>query len=95
MDEKNFKAMICCPAGVGSSILLKLRMDAVISRCQLPFTTRHGSIDMLDGFDGDLVITLASMRDKLPEQSRDVIVIDNMFDEAEIENKLTEYANNH
>ena len=53
-----YKALVCCRAGMGSSMLLKIKADQVISENGYPIQTEHGNLDSLNGFSGDLVITM-------------------------------------
>ena len=53
-----YKALVCCRAGMGSSMLLKIKADQVIKENNFPIETEHGNLDSLMGFNGDLVITM-------------------------------------
>ena len=48
-----YKALVCCRAGMGSSMLLKIKADQVISENGYPIQTEHGNLDSLNGFSGD------------------------------------------
>ena len=49
-----YKALVCCRAGMGSSMLLKIKADQVISENGYPIQTEHGNLDSLNGFTGIL-----------------------------------------
>ena len=43
-----YKALVCCRAGMGSSMLLKIKADQVISENGYPIQTEHGNLDSLN-----------------------------------------------
>ena len=57
---KTYHALVCCRAGMGSSMMLKIKIDQVIKENNLPVETEHGNLDSLIGFTGDLVITMGA-----------------------------------
>ena len=59
MDRK-YHALVCCRAGMGSSMMLKIKCDQVIKEDNLPIETEHGNLDSIIGFRGDLVITMGA-----------------------------------
>ena len=60
-----YRALVCCRAGMGSSMLLKIKADQVISENNFPIKTEHGNLDSLVGFNGDLVITMEDLSEEL------------------------------
>ncbi len=86
-----YKAMVCCKAGMGSSMFLKLKADQVISENSLPIKTVHGNMDTLIDFDGDLVITMSDLCEDLQGKMPYVIGIDRVADKNEMKEKLTKF----
>ena len=41
-----YKALVCCRAGMGSSMLLKIKADQVINENNFPIKTEHGNLDL-------------------------------------------------
>ena len=83
-----YKALVCCRAGMGSSMLLKIKADQVISENGYPIQTEHGNLDSLNGFTGDLVITMADeLKDKVPY----ALGIRNIMDKVEMKSKMEEF----
>ena len=64
MDRK-YHALVCCRAGMGSSMMLKIKCDQVIKEDNLPIETEHGNLDSIIGFRGDLVITMIDLTEEL------------------------------
>jgi PTS system ascorbate-specific IIB component len=52
-------------AGMGSSMMLKIKCDQVIKEHELPIRTQHGGLDAIDTFDGDLIITMVDLSSKI------------------------------
>lgn len=83
-----YKALVCCRAGMGSSMLLKIKADQVISENNFPIQTEHGNLDSLNGFTGDLVITMEDLADELQEKVPYAMGIRNIVDKVEMKAKL-------
>jgi len=45
-----YKLLIACRAGVGSSLMLKIKTQQVIKENNFPIEVEHGSLDSLNGF---------------------------------------------
>lgn len=83
-----YKALVCCRAGMGSSMLLKIKADQVISENNYPIETEHGNLDSLMYFKGDLVITMEDLAKELKDQVPYSIGIRNIVDKKEMKEKL-------
>lgn len=83
-----YKALVCCRAGMGSSMLLKIKADQVISENKLPIVTEHGNLDSIVGFDGDLIITMEDLSEELRNQGFYALGIRNIMDKEEMKEKL-------
>ena len=97
MADKKFHALVCCRAGMGSSMMLKIKIDQVIIENDLPIETEHGNLDSLIGFNGDLVITMSDLTDELNADDRvpSAVGITNIVDKAEMKEKLTAWLAEH
>lgn len=86
------KALVACRAGVGSSLMLKIKVNEVVKENNLSLVVEHSSLDGLTGFDGDMVITLIDVAQELLEKKvpYKVIGIKNIIDKNEIKTKLLE-----
>ena len=94
---KKYHALVCCRAGMGSSMMLKIKCDQVINEENLPIETEHGNLDSIVGFTGDLVITMSDLTDELSADPRvpSAVGITNIVDKAEIKQKLTAWVAEH
>ena len=86
-----YSALVCCRAGMGSSMLLKIKADQVISEKNLPIVTEHGNLDSLIGFNGDLIITMEDLTEELKDVVPYAVGVRNIMNKAEILEKLTEF----
>lgn len=86
------KALVACRAGVGSSLMLKIKVNEVVKENNLQLVVEHSSLDGLNGFDGDMVITLIDVAQELKEKKvpYKVVGIRNIIDKEEIKTKLLE-----
>ncbi|MFV0380827.1 MAG: PTS sugar transporter subunit IIB [Breznakia sp.] len=83
-----YKALVCCRAGMGSSMLLKIKVDQVISEQGYAITAEHGSLDSIVGFHGDFVVTMDDLANELSGKVPYVLGIKNIMDKEEIKTKI-------
>lgn len=88
-----YKILIACRAGVGSSLMLKIKTQQVIKENNFPIEVEHGSLDSLNGFDGDAVETLIDVAEDLEKKKLkiDIIGIKNIIDRNEIKTALEKF----
>ncbi len=87
------KGLVVCRAGVGFSLILKIKLQQVINENKLPIKIENGSLDAVVDFNGALIITLSDIAKelvakKLPQK---IIGIDNIMDKGEILAKLNAF----
>lgn len=85
------KALIACRTGMGSSMMLKIKVDQVVRVNGFSLDVQHSTLDDVKSFKGDLVITMADVADEIKDQVPYVIGINNLMDKKEIETKLKEF----
>ena len=90
------KALVACRAGVGSSLMLKIKTEQVVKENGFPIQIEHSSLDAVPGFDGDLLITLSDVAKELENKGlkQTIIGINNIVDKEEIKSKLNAFLNN-
>lgn len=86
-----YRALVCCKAGMGSSMMLKIKADQVIKEFDLPITTTHGSVKSIPEFDGDLVLTMMDLDDEAKDGAPYVATVTNILDKDEIKGVLDEF----
>ena len=83
-----YKAIVCCKAGMGTGMLLKIKADQVIKENDFPIQTIHGSLDTLATFDGEIVITMSDLAEDLVGRFPQIIGIDRVIDKEEMRSKI-------
>ncbi len=86
-----YRALVCCRAGMGSSLFLKIKADQVINENNFPIQNEHGNLDSIVGFNGDLVITMDDLAGELKDKVPYALGIRNIVDKAEMKSKLEEF----
>jgi ascorbate PTS system EIIB component len=88
-----YKALVACRAGVGSSLMLKIKVNEVVKENKLPIQVEHSSLDGVPGFDGELLITLVDVAQELSNKGikQHIIGIANIVDKKEILEKLNAF----
>jgi ascorbate PTS system EIIB component len=84
------KILVVCGVGMGTSVLLKSNVDRVLSSLDFEADVVAASSNSLsDHIDSQVVLTTKQLAPELTELNGEVIVIDRIFDLAEIESKLS------
>ncbi|QVI35074.1 PTS ascorbate transporter subunit IIB [Lacticaseibacillus chiayiensis] len=84
------KVLVACRAGVGSSLMLKIKLNEVIAEHKWNMEVIHSSLDELSSFDGPIVVTLSDVADELKEEGvkKEIVGIRNLLDKKEIYTKV-------
>lgn len=89
------KALVACRAGVGSSLMLKIKVEEVVRENGFALEVEHSSLDGLAGFSGDIIITLIDVAEELAAKGipQKIVGIANVVDKEEIKSKLEQVLN--
>ena len=83
------KVLVACRAGVGSSLMLKIKLNEVISEHKWNLEVIHSSLDELSSFDGPIVVTLSDVAEELKGIHKEIVGIRNLLDKNEIYTKVS------
>ena len=86
-----YHALVCCRAGMGSSMMLKIKADQVIKANGYPITTRPGNLKALKAFTGDLVITMNDLVDEVESQGTYAVGVDDILDTKQLQAGLEKF----
>ena len=86
-----YHALVCCRAGMGSSMMLKIKADQVIKAHGYPITTRPGNLKALKAFTGDLVITMNDLVDEVESQGTYAVGVDDILDTKQLRAGLEKF----
>lgn len=70
-----YKILIACRAGIGSSLILKIKLNQIIEQNKLPVILEHASLDEVSSFHGDGIITLLDVANELKEKNPNLKVV--------------------
>jgi PTS system ascorbate-specific IIB component len=79
--------MIVCGFGLGSSMVLRLKLDSVLRKHGLAARTFCADATTARGQDFDAVFTSEELLDTFEGVDQPIVVIDNFMSEAEVEEK--------
>lgn len=84
------KALVACRTGMGSSMMLKIKVEQVCAKNDFPLDVDHDVMDAIPNFKGDVLITMSDLADEMREEDHPfyIIGINNLMDKKEIEDKL-------
>jgi PTS system ascorbate-specific IIB component len=84
------KIVAICGAGIGSSGILKVNAERVLSRLGIAadVTAAHLATIESDAAGAQVILTSAEFVDAIGRTNADVIVVENYFDTAELTRKL-------
>ena len=86
------KALIMCRTGMGSSMMLKIKVDKLSDKNKYPLDVTH---DAFSGFAGqqnvDIIITMEDLIDEFKDSSAYVIGVKDIMDVDYLERELNKY----
>lgn len=87
------KALVSCRTGMGSSMMLKIKVEQVCAKNDFPLEVEHDVMDAIPNFKGDLLITMSDLADDIRAEGYPfyIIGINNLMDKQEIEDKIREF----
>lgn len=86
------KALVACRTGMGSSMMLKIKVEQVCRERGFDLDVEHDVMDAIDSFNGDVLITMNDLADDVRENVKCYVIgINNLMDKQEIGDKLTEF----
>ncbi|MCU1443097.1 MAG: phosphotransferase system, galactitol-specific component [Cryobacterium sp.] len=86
------KIIAVCGMGIGTSVLLKMNTEKVLRKLGIDADVEAADIGVARGMarDAEIVLTSEELVAEIGDLDAEVIVIQNFFDLAEIEEKLSD-----
>ncbi len=81
---EKIRALVVCGTGMGSSMLLKIMVERVITKNDLPIILEADVLAGANSFDGDFIIAMADLLPHLEKTNKPLVGIKNMVDKEEI-----------
>ncbi|XOQ15094.1 MAG: PTS ascorbate transporter subunit IIB [Shouchella clausii] len=85
------EALVVCRTGMGSSMMLKIKVDQVVRENNYPIKVSHDTLSAVNQFKGDLLITIEDLILDVKDKVKYVIGIKNLMDKEEIKRKLEKF----
>jgi len=81
-----YKVLIACRFGVGTSLILKIKMQEVVTENQFPIEIEHANLDGIAGFTGDAIFTVSDVAEEMSAKypNMDFYGIKTIIDKNEI-----------
>lgn len=92
MERKN--ALIMCRTGMGSSLMLKIKVDKIINKNNFPLDVTHDAFSGFAGQNADIIITMNDLVCEFDSSKAFIIGVKDIMDTDYIEEKLKEYFSN-
>ena len=85
------KILVVCRTGMGSSMLLKIKVEQAVSALNADAEVNHDVTSAIDGYnDVDILVTMKDLADELQGRFPIVIGIESITNKEEIKSKISE-----
>lgn len=91
----NKTALIMCRTGMGSSLMLKIKVDKLISKNHYPLDVTHDAFSGFAGQKADIIITMEDLIDEFKGSNAYIIGVKDIMDVDFIESELNKYFSEH
>lgn len=85
------QVLIMCRTGMGSSLMLKIKVDKIIQKNNFPLDVTHDAFSGFAGQKADIIITMDDLVSEFKCSSAYIIGVKDIMDVNFIENELKNY----
>lgn len=85
------RGLVVCRTGMGSSMMLRIKLEQVISENNLDIDLEHDVLSSVSNYDVDFVITMKDLVEQLKDEVSYIIGIEDLMDKKELKEKLERY----
>ncbi|CAM3500687.1 PTS sugar transporter subunit IIB [Pseudostreptobacillus hongkongensis] len=85
------RGLVVCRTGMGSSMMLRIKMDQVISENHLDVDLEHDVLSAISNYDVDFVVTMNDLVDQVKDEAKAVIGIEDLMNKEELKEKLIKF----
>lgn len=90
MNQKKIKVVTACGVGMGSSLMLKMMIEEILSKEKIPSIVENMDIGSLKGLNPDILVVQKFHEDKVKGLATVIIPIENFLDKAKLKEKMME-----
>lgn len=87
------RGLVVCRTGMGSSMMLRIKLEQVISENNLDINLEHDVLSAITNYDVDFVVTMNDLVDQVKDDVKAVIGIEDLMNKEELKAKLLDYLN--
>lgn len=87
------RGLVVCRTGMGSSMMLRIKLEQVISENNLDIDLEHDVLSAITNYDVDFVVTMNDLVDQVKDDVKTVIGIEDLMNKEELKAKLLDYLN--
>lgn len=85
------KGLVVCRTGMGSSMMLNIKLNGVIDKCGFPIELEHDLLSGADSHHPDVVIVMEDLIDEFAGKDVRVIGIKDIMDTGHMERELRKF----
>ncbi len=89
------RGLVVCRTGMGSSMMLRIKLEQVISENKFPIEMEHDVLSALSNYDVDFVVTMSDLVEQVESEAKYIIGIEDLMNKEEIKVKLEKYLDNN
>lgn len=87
-----YTGLVLCRTGMGSSMMLRIKLDQVIRENNFPIALEHDVLSTMSSHDQDFVVTMKDLVDELKQMvSCPVYGVVSIMDKGELKKTLEEF----
>lgn len=87
------RGLVVCRTGMGSSMMLRIKLEQVISENNLDIDLEHDVLSAITNYDVDFVVTMNDLVDQVKDDVKAIIGIEDLMNKEELKAKLLDYLN--
>lgn len=87
------KIMAVCGSGLGSSFMVEMNIKKILKKLAIDAEVEHSDLASVTNDSADLFVMAKDIAESTSVPADKLIVITNIIDVAELEQKLTQYFN--
>jgi len=85
------QCLIMCRTGMGSSMMLKIKVDKLIVKNHWPMEVTHDALDGMQGRQADIIITMSDLVPEFRGTDAYVIGVKDIMDSETLEKEIQKY----
>jgi putative PTS system, IIB component len=85
------RGLVVCRTGMGSSMMLRIKLEQVIGENNFPLELEHDVLSAISNYNVDCVITMSDLVKQIEDEAKYVIGINDLMNKAEMKEKIEKF----